>query len=73
MGASAGMDTYYRIFPGLEIQSYIIVHPLLCPECAVSRWIVVGITEPAVVDRILAHLVAKGGRNSVAARGPPEG
>ena len=47
--------------------------PLLCPKCQVEMKIVSVITEPAVIDRILAHIEETGGRDPFEERGPPEG
>ena len=46
------------------------VDPLLCPRCGVKLQVISVITEPRVVDRILAH-VREGSRDPFAARGPP--
>jgi hypothetical protein len=44
------------------------VDPLLCPKCGIEMRIVAVLTDPEVVDRILAHLERRGQN----ARGPPE-
>ena len=49
------------------------IDPLLCPKCQVEMKIVSVITEPAVIDRILAHIRETGGRDPFDERGPPEG
>jgi hypothetical protein len=43
------------------------VDPLLCPRCGAEMRIVAVITEPEVVDRILAHL-----DREAKARAPPD-
>jgi hypothetical protein len=49
------------------------VDPLLCPHCQVEMRVVSVITEPAVIDKILAHIRETGGRDPFAGRGPPKG
>jgi len=46
------------------------VDPLLCPRCGVKLQVISVITEPPVVDRILAH-VRGDTRDPFEARGPP--
>jgi Putative transposase len=48
------------------------VDPLLCPRCGVRMQVISVITEPRVVDRILAH-VKRGDRNPFGERSPPGG
>lgn len=49
------------------------VDPLLCPKCQSEMRVVSVITEPAVIDKILAHIKETGGRDPFEGRGPPEG
>ena len=46
------------------------VDPLLCPRCGARMQVISVITEPRVVDRILAH-VRGGNRDPFEERGPP--
>ena len=46
------------------------VDPLVCPRCGVRMQVISVITEPRVVDRILAH-VNRGDRDPFGERGPP--
>ncbi len=55
------------------LRKILEVDPLLCPKCGVEMKIVAVITDPEVVDRILAHLEASGGNDPFDARAPPEG
>jgi hypothetical protein len=46
------------------------VDPWVCPRCRVTMQVISVLTEPRVVDRILAH-VKRGDRDPLEARGPP--
>jgi hypothetical protein len=47
------------------------VDPLLCPRCKTEMKVVAWITDPAVIDRILAHRRRAGLESPFDARGPP--
>ncbi len=47
--------------------------PLLCPKCQSEMKVISVITEPGVIDKILAHIKETGGRDPFEGRGPPEG
>jgi hypothetical protein len=49
------------------------VDPLLCPKCNVELQVVAWITDPAVIDRILAHRRRAGLESPFDARAPPAG
>jgi hypothetical protein len=44
------------------------VDPLVCPRCHGEMRIIAFVVDEAVIDKILSHLVAKGGHR---VRGPP--
>lgn len=49
------------------------VDPLVCPRCGIELKIVGVITDPAVVDRILAHRREKQSESPFEARASPSG
>ena len=49
------------------------IDPRQCPKCQAEMKVVSVITDPAVIDRILAHIRETGGRDPFGERGPPEG
>jgi hypothetical protein len=55
------------------LRKLLEVDLLSCSKCGVEVRIVAVITDTAVVDRILGHLEAGGGRDPFDARAPPEG
>ena len=55
------------------LRKLLEVDPLLCPRCGVEMKIVAVITDPKVIDCILAHVEAGGGNDPFDARAPPEG
>ena len=53
------------------IRKVFEVDPLLCPRCQVEMAVVAWITEPAVIDRILAHRRSRGLVSPFEPRAPP--
>jgi hypothetical protein len=49
------------------------VDPLVCPRCGDELKVVSVITDPVVIDRILAHRERKGLDDLFEARAPPRG
>ena len=47
------------------------VDPLVCPRCGEELKVVALITDPRVIDRILAHRKARGLTSPFASRAPP--
>lgn len=53
------------------LQQLFEVDPLACPTCHGVMRIVAFITQPSVIDRILAHLRARATSAHAGARSPP--
>jgi len=54
------------------LQNVFEVDPLLCPRCGTPMKVVAWITDPVVIERILAHRKRAGLESPFDARGPPD-
>jgi hypothetical protein len=54
------------------LQKIFEVDPMTCPRCLVPMTVVSVITDPKVVDQILAHLRRTKGRDPFEPRAPPD-
>jgi len=55
------------------LQKVFEVDPLLCPRCKTEMRVVAWITDPVVIERIVAHRKRAGLESPFDARGPPAG
>jgi hypothetical protein len=59
-GAELHPTRLRRTGPRELIRLVYEVDPLICPRCGAAMCVIALIQEPAVIDKILAHLRAKG-------------